>query len=171
MTAVTLYSGEGEHLADNERLPASITLEDAADIFSLANFVPEDTDFFNNGVYRGAEHLQQPLLMHLKDAERRVRFIKSNPRSRPVSVTLNVVDYWLPKKTLAEQPRKPMSFEAQYDSADAGRYAGLVKSVMLQDDLPSKFSAKRLKSLRDLMLLEVMLLHTWDETEKLSSGS
>ncbi len=70
---------------------ASISLRNAADVFSLACMVEEDSNLFDHKVYQGISHLADPLERRWKDAECRSGFFHRNPYLMEGTFTVDVL--------------------------------------------------------------------------------
>ena len=145
---------------------ASITLENAADILSLAGMVPADSNLFDNKVYQGIGHLADPLEKRWRDADRVSRFFQRNPRLVEGTFTVEVLslqDGWVRGRPLADQARTQSTpLLAKFDKDDAITYLALAKRVLsAKGKLPKSYSAKRLVDVRELLQLEMRILHAY----------
>ena len=138
---------------------ASISLRNAADVFSLACMVEEDSNLFDHKVYQGISHLADPLERRWKDAARQM--LKFHPYRVEGTFTVDVLDGWSRGKPLADQKRaQSANFKAEFTENDASTYVTLANRVLGKKMmLPKSYSAKQLADIRGLMLLEMRILH------------
>jgi hypothetical protein len=130
----------------------------------MAGRVPADTSVFHNRDYTGINHLNEALERHLQDAEIRGSFFQSHPRVEEGTFTVDVLDPntpWVRGRPLAEQARTQSTpLRAEFNKDDASTYLALAKKVLdTKGKLPKSYSAKRLADVRELMRLEMRILH------------
>ena len=163
-SAAAQAGGGSDAGAKGPTASASITLENAADILSLAGMVPADSSLFDNKVYQGIGHLADPLEKRWRDADRVSRFFQRNPRLVEGTFTVEVLslqDGWVRGRPLADQARTQSTpLLAKFDKDDAITYLALAKRVLnAKGKLPTVYTAKRLVDVRELLQLEMRILH------------
>jgi hypothetical protein len=164
-----VYSSEDQSAQKKDSM--SITLRNAADIFSLACMVLPDFNLFDHEVFKGISHLKARM-------ERRWRnpghilscFYESKPRTEEGNFYVDILCQktgWAHGLSLADQKRtQSASLQANFTKKDASTYFTLANKVLdTNQQLPEFYSKALLADIRELMQLEMRMIHSTRNVE------
>ncbi len=155
-----------EDLSALNKASSSITLKNAADIFSLACMVSAGCNLFDHEVFKGISHLKDRVERRWRNAGPTLsRFFQSNPRTEEGNFNVDVLCQetgWVNGLSLADQKRtQSASLQTKFTKNDASAYFDLAKSILGQEQqLPEFYSTRQLADIRELMKLEMRMIHS-----------
>jgi hypothetical protein len=128
------------------QFPAGLwSLNTAAQIFSMACFMPDGRDLFHDKEYYGISHLYEPFMTLLRDAA--YYSVVFNPSCLEGTFTVKVVSpesSWMRGQPLARQKHTESDpLFAKYNQDDASDYQALAQKVIgKKGKLPDSYSSK-----------------------------